>query len=52
MRERDEITPEDVLCPSGFRLKTHAPPFVAWHHHPVGFADLKKRLPVEAGTCK
>ena len=25
-------------------MNRHAPPFGAWHHHTVGFADLNRRL--------
>jgi hypothetical protein len=35
-----------------FVLTHHAPPFGAWHHDMVDFADLQKRLPEEVGACK
>jgi hypothetical protein len=33
-----------LLCFVVLLLNRHAPPFVAWHHDTVGFADLKRGL--------
>jgi hypothetical protein len=41
---------ESTECLVHLDIKPPCPAFGVWHHDPVDFVDLKRRLPLEAGT--